>query len=122
MIVRMTRTPASVKPCSLLRSQLVVRHIVERLSLGLALHIDDAAAALIVCLLRLGWLGRGIVLGAGLILNRVPVRGLRDGIGGDPAEVMRNEILQIAGKLLLVGVVVVDRLAHLMQISAQRAI
>src|SRR4051794_14187853 len=105
------------------RSQLVVRDIVLRLPLRLALHVDDAGGpALVARFLGLGRLGGGGVFGAGLVLHGLPVVALRDRIFGDGAEVVRHELFQIGGELLLVGVVIVDGLAHLVQVGAQRGL
>src|SRR6185369_11346248 len=95
--------------------------IVRRLPFGLALHVDDPGRrAFIARFLGFGGIGSGGVFGAGLVLHGLPIGVLGDRIGRDLAQVVRHELVQIAGELLLVGVVVVDRLPHLVQIGAQR--
>src|SRR3954463_2346516 len=144
MTVMMTSTPARVKPdCGFAGSwarglvgswavsprarapscpvlQLIVRHIVRRLPLRPALHVDDARRCAFIRFLGLGRIGSGRVFGAGIVLDGVPVIALRDRILRNRAEVVRHELLQIGRELLLVGVVVIDRLAHLVQVGAQR--
>src|SRR5438270_2955959 len=82
MIVRITIRPASEKPRS--RSEVRVGDIVERLSRCLALHVDDARPLVGTVRVRV----RGLIGVGRLVLNRFPVRLLRDRVFRDPAEVV----------------------------------
>src|SRR5438309_11547389 len=115
MIVRSTITPARVKPRSRCLPILVGRSI-ETVSGGGAVHVIDAGRAGGIVGRRLG----GGIVRIGALLDFLPVGLSGHRIFGEVTKIaIRLQSLQAVGILLFVGVIVVDRFAHLMEVVLQ---
>src|SRR3954471_15826798 len=120
MMVMITMTAARVKPCCDRALPALVRCAIESIAGGLAVYVVDAGGGVVGRCRRIGGDG-GWIGGIGSVLHFLPVGLAGHRILGDLAEiVLLLKGLQALGILLLIGVVVVDRFAHLEQVVAQR--
>src|SRR3954447_26320228 len=118
MMVMMTITPARVKPDSLDLPALV-RGSIESIAGGLAVYVVNAGSGRVRGCRGIGR-HRIRIGGIGRVLHFLPVGLARDRIFRNAAEVvLLRERLQSLGVLLLVGVIVVDRFAHLEEVVVQ---
>src|SRR5947209_2031958 len=118
MMVMMTMTPASVKPASVDLPALV-RGSIESIAGGLAVYVVDARHGAVR---RCGGVGRHrIGIGRiGRVLHFLPIRLAGERIFRNAAEVVfLRERLQALRVFLFVGVIVIDRFAHLEEVVAQ---